>query len=54
MRDLYERYMRAAAAVRSHDAGCMTCAAMGRCPEGARLFESFERLQDAYMNGKRP
>jgi hypothetical protein len=53
VRDLYERYMRAAAAVRSHDSGCPACTAHTRCPGGARLFETFARLQDAYNNRKR-
>ncbi|MFF7183444.1 hypothetical protein [Streptomyces sp. NPDC008121] len=53
MRDLYKRYTRAAADLRSHDTGCSACTANARGTEGARLFESFARLQDAYNNRKR-
>ncbi|MFE6788204.1 hypothetical protein ACFVFF_38785 [Streptomyces sp. NPDC057680] len=48
--DLYERYMRATSALRAHDAKCPPCAAERRCAAGARLFESFDRLFDAYQN----
>ncbi|MGW4855332.1 hypothetical protein ACWEPZ_29320 [Streptomyces sp. NPDC004288] len=52
--DLYERYMRSHAAVREHDAECSPCAAGRRCPDGARLFEHFDRLSDAYLNSLKP
>ncbi|MFG2841103.1 hypothetical protein ACGFYE_39705 [Streptomyces zaomyceticus] len=48
--DLYQRYMRATAAVRAHDAKCAPCTAGRRCAEGARLYESFDRLFAAYLN----
>ncbi|MET9957111.1 hypothetical protein ABZ135_36925 [Streptomyces sp. NPDC006339] len=51
--DLHQRYQRAASAVRSHDAECPTCTATTRCQAGARLWESFTRLQDAYLNRNR-
>ncbi|MFB7867715.1 hypothetical protein [Streptomyces sp. NPDC056069] len=52
-RDLHPRYMRATTALREHDAQCTTCTPAARCPEGARLYESFSRLQDAYLNHNR-
>ncbi|WP_370424319.1 hypothetical protein AB8O64_36825 (plasmid) [Streptomyces sp. QH1-20] len=48
--DLYERYMKAAAAVRKHGEDCTDCSPEQRCAAGERLYESFSRLQDAYNN----
>ncbi|MFI8234957.1 hypothetical protein ACIGDI_39800 [Streptomyces sp. NPDC085900] len=52
--DLYDRYQLAHAAYRSHRAACTDCTDTSRCPTGQRLFESFTRLQDAYLNRQRP
>ncbi|MGW1270088.1 hypothetical protein [Streptomyces sp. NPDC002491] len=48
--DLYDRYQKAAAAHRQHHATCTACTDTCRCPAGQRLYESFTRLQDAYLN----
>ncbi|MFM9812815.1 hypothetical protein ACKI16_30410 [Streptomyces scabiei] len=48
--DLYQRYMAADRAHREHAGTCTTCTPKSRCETGARLFESFSRLQDAYLN----
>ncbi|MEU3343035.1 hypothetical protein [Streptomyces sp. NPDC006668] len=51
--DLYERYQAAHTAHRSHRATCTGCTDTSCCPAGQRLFESFTRLQDAYLNRQR-
>ncbi|MFC8201724.1 hypothetical protein ACFUTV_41045 [Streptomyces sp. NPDC057298] len=51
--DLYERYQGAYAAHRSHHGTCTTCTDTERCPEGQRIYESFARLQDSYLNRQR-
>ncbi|MFJ9634934.1 hypothetical protein ACIRU8_45315 [Streptomyces sp. NPDC101175] len=51
--DLYDRYQHAATAHRMHRAACTACTDTGRCPASQRLFESFSRLQDAYLNRQR-
>ncbi|MFI1700623.1 hypothetical protein ACH419_32270 [Streptomyces bobili] len=51
--DLHERYQAAHTAHRTHQATCCTCTDTGRCPAGQRQFESFARLQDAYLNRQR-
>ncbi|MFE7777655.1 hypothetical protein ACFU5O_27905 [Streptomyces sp. NPDC057445] len=51
--DLYDRYMKASAALRRHENECGECSPAERCLDGQRLFESFARLQDAYNNGLR-
>ncbi|MEW1639284.1 hypothetical protein AB0469_35170 [Streptomyces sp. NPDC093801] len=50
---LYQRYMKAAAEYRTHAAQCRTCTQARRCTDGQRLFESFARLQDAYLAQQR-
>ncbi|MEU2564844.1 hypothetical protein ABZ626_36765 [Streptomyces longispororuber] len=47
--DLYARYMAARAALREHGETCTQCSPDARCEAGRRLYESFERLQDAYL-----
>ncbi|MFI1004935.1 hypothetical protein ACIP10_36145 [Streptomyces galbus] len=51
--DLYQRYQNAHAAYRTHQADCTVCTDTSRCPTGQRLYESFARLQDAYLNRQR-
>lgn len=51
--DLYDRYQVAHSTHRSHRATCTDCTDTSRCPTGQRLFESFARLQDAYLNRQR-
>ncbi|MFE1519572.1 hypothetical protein ACFW9I_22580 [[Kitasatospora] papulosa] len=51
--DLHTRYMRATDTWNAHRAGCATCQGGTRCEAGARLFERFSRLQDAYLNRPR-
>jgi hypothetical protein len=51
--DLYRRYQAAYTAHRAQQADCTACTDTGRCPSGQRLFESFARLQDAYLNRQR-
>ena len=51
--DLYDRYQVAHTAHRSHRPTCTDCTDTERCPAGQRLFESFARLQDAYLNRQR-
>ncbi|MGA5558865.1 hypothetical protein [Streptomyces lavendulocolor] len=46
---LYDRYMRAAAASRAHGETCTRCSPGARCAAGQGLYESFARLQDAYL-----
>ncbi|MDX3129633.1 hypothetical protein PV367_07440 [Streptomyces europaeiscabiei] len=46
---LYDRYMKAGAANRAHGETCTRCSPDARCADGQRLYESFERLQDAYL-----
>ncbi|MGW6287368.1 hypothetical protein [Streptomyces sp. NPDC055107] len=48
--DLYTRYMSATDAWREHAAGCGTCTTTRPgCPNGTRLWERLNRLQDAYL-----
>ncbi|MET9425723.1 hypothetical protein ABZY06_34350 [Streptomyces sp. NPDC006540] len=55
MRDLYQRYQTAARDLTGHERVCERCTradrdtATTRCEIGARLHETFERLQDAYL-----
>ncbi|MEU0059686.1 hypothetical protein [Streptomyces sp. NPDC006334] len=46
---LYDRYMRATSANRTHGETCTRCSPGARCADGQRLYESFTRLQDAYL-----
>ncbi|WP_189389990.1 hypothetical protein [Streptomyces sp. SDr-06] len=47
---LYDRYMKAEAAYRAHGKTCTSCSSTtARCRDGQRLYESFARLQDAYL-----
>ncbi|MFD5589444.1 hypothetical protein ACFWII_37355 [Streptomyces sp. NPDC127063] len=48
--DLYDRYQRAARAHSAHRAECTHCTDTAHCPDGARLYGAFERLQDAYLS----
>ncbi|MGM0364169.1 hypothetical protein ACNFRX_29745 [Streptomyces griseoaurantiacus] len=41
--------MKASAANRAHGETCTRCSPDARCDTGQRLYESFERLQDAYL-----
>ncbi|MFE9360347.1 hypothetical protein ACFYPB_40620 [Streptomyces olivaceoviridis] len=47
--DLYDRYMKTAAAHRAHGETCTRCSPDARCAVGRRLYESLSRLQDAYL-----
>ncbi|MFE7958680.1 hypothetical protein [Streptomyces sp. NPDC057413] len=47
---VYERYMAADRARREHERQCTSCSPDARCETGRRLYESFERLQDAHLN----
>ncbi|MFI2292907.1 hypothetical protein [Streptomyces niveus] len=46
--DVYQRYMAASAARREHARTCAVCTPESACAAGARLYEQFSRLQDAY------
>ncbi|MFF9818957.1 hypothetical protein [Streptomyces sp. NPDC014006] len=46
---LYDRYMAATKAHREHERQCKSCSPESRCETGRRLYESFERLQDAHL-----
>lgn len=46
--NLHRRYMAAAKAYREHADHCATCTPEAICQTGARLYEKFGRLQDAY------
>jgi hypothetical protein len=50
---LYQRYMAADRALREHADSCTSCTPESRCTAGAALFETFRRLQDAYLNRPR-
>ncbi|MFF4983786.1 hypothetical protein ACFY3O_27505 [Streptomyces sp. NPDC001046] len=52
--DLYQRYQAAHRAHQAHARTCPSCTDQARCPEGSRFWESFTRLQDAYLQRKRP
>ncbi len=45
----YDHYMKAAAANRTHGETCTGCSPDARCGTDQRLYESFARLQDAYL-----
>ncbi|GAA2733350.1 hypothetical protein [Streptomyces nogalater] len=48
--DLYQRYQAAHRAYQTHAASCDDCTRdTPRCRDGQRLFDSFARLQDAYL-----
>lgn len=47
--NLHGRYQAAHTAYREHRTRCTNCTDTSRCPDGQRLYESFERLQDAYL-----
>ncbi|MFH8797568.1 hypothetical protein [Streptomyces sp. NPDC017941] len=47
--DLRARYLAAHQTYKTHRNGCAACSAGRRCTAGARLYESFARLQDAYL-----
>ncbi|WP_333745831.1 hypothetical protein [Streptomyces sp. IBSBF 2950] len=51
--DLYERYQGAHTAHKTHRDSCTACKDTERCPVGQRIYESFTRLQDAYLNRQR-
>ncbi|MGV9290974.1 hypothetical protein [Streptomyces sp. NPDC003719] len=51
--DLHQRYQAAARAHQEHTTGCPHCTDRDRCPDGARLWSLFERLQDAYLARQR-
>ncbi|MFD6297865.1 hypothetical protein ACFWFU_23930 [Streptomyces sp. NPDC060235] len=51
--DLHRRYQDAHTAHREHASTCTTCTDTSRCPTGQRLYETFTRLQDAYLNRQR-
>ncbi|MGC4986623.1 hypothetical protein ACLQ18_39540 [Streptomyces sp. DT193] len=51
--DLHRRYQSAHTAYRAHRVTCTGCTDTERCSVGQRLFESFTRLQDAYLNRQR-
>lgn len=51
--DLHQRYMAADRAYREHADTCTACTPESRCEAGARVFESFSRLQDAYLRRQR-
>ncbi|WP_179166881.1 hypothetical protein [Streptomyces sp. CB03238] len=46
---LYDRYMKATAAHRAHRKTCPQCSPHARCTSGQRLYETFARIQDAYL-----
>ncbi|WP_086785051.1 hypothetical protein [Streptomyces caniscabiei] len=46
---LYDRYMKAAAAHRTHGETCTRCSPGARCDTGRRLYESLARFQDDYL-----
>ncbi|WP_409056819.1 hypothetical protein [Streptomyces sp. SYP-A7185] len=46
--ELYVRYMRAYDDSVQHGIECAACRSDQDCREGARLYEHFARLQDAY------
>ncbi|MFI6689170.1 hypothetical protein [Streptomyces sp. NPDC050485] len=51
---LHARYMKATATYRAHSETCTSCSpTTARCAEGRRLYESFTRLQDAYLAQQR-
>ncbi|UUA11601.1 MULTISPECIES: hypothetical protein [Streptomyces] len=52
--NLYQRYQAAHGAHQTHAKVCTSCTDQARCSQGARLWESFTRLQDAYLQRKRP
>ncbi len=47
---LYRRYLRAAAVHGMHGDTCPSCSPHGLCPIGHRAYDSFVRLQEAYLN----
>ncbi|MFH9016478.1 hypothetical protein ACH4C6_34660 [Streptomyces sp. NPDC017943] len=51
--ELFQRYQAAHRAHQTHAQGCTTCTDQARCRDGGRLWESFVRLQDAYLQRKR-
>ncbi|GAB1331692.1 hypothetical protein [Streptomyces sennicomposti] len=51
--DLYERYMATDRARVEHTDTCTTCTTESRCTAGLALFETFSRLQDAYLRRQR-
>ncbi|MFD6826072.1 hypothetical protein ACFWC5_37880 [Streptomyces sp. NPDC060085] len=51
--DLHRRYQDAHTAHQEHASTCTTCTDTSRCPTGQRLYETFTRLQDAYLNRQR-
>ncbi|MEU4878298.1 hypothetical protein [Streptomyces sp. NPDC021608] len=51
--DLYDRYQVSRTVYRQHRTTCTDCTDTSRCSTGARLWESFCRLQDAYLNRQR-
>ncbi|MGW7410064.1 hypothetical protein ACWGI9_41360 [Streptomyces sp. NPDC054833] len=48
--DLYTRYMAADRTHRDHEQQCTRCSPEARCETGQRLYDSFARLQEAYLN----
>ncbi|MFJ2745376.1 hypothetical protein ACIO3O_37600 [Streptomyces sp. NPDC087440] len=53
--DLHTRYMAAARIWHKHTSACGSCTKHEgpQCSAGARLYESFARLQDAYLGRQR-
>ncbi|MEV7080054.1 hypothetical protein AB0N88_16135 [Streptomyces sp. NPDC093516] len=51
--DLFQRYQAAHRAHQAHISACTVCTDTAYCRDGALLWESFVRLQDAYLQRKR-
>ncbi|MEU9057109.1 hypothetical protein AB0D37_43225 [Streptomyces sp. NPDC048384] len=51
--DLYQRYQAAHLAWKAHTGSCPHCTGGPGCRDGQRLYESFVRLQDAYLAKQR-
>ncbi|MFE2823493.1 hypothetical protein [Streptomyces sp. NPDC059271] len=51
--DMHRRYQDAHTAHQEHARTCTTCTDTQRCPTGQRVYDSFTRLQDAYLNRQR-
>ncbi|MCX4231765.1 hypothetical protein [Streptomyces ortus] len=51
--DLYDRYQLAYGAHRAHHGTCTACTDTERCPAGQRLYGTFARLQESYLNRQR-
>lgn len=51
--DLYQRYQTAHRAHQAHSTDCTRCTDRTRCPDGQRLYNTFARLQDVYLERQR-